>query len=133
MGRDTYGFAPLNLLVVVLVLRAGVIVAVVGTLAETGRAGGGWQKASAAQAKNRGGLSVLPPGAGAVIDGGHAAALPRPWREGRSRRGRKKASVTEGYACDNAQCPYYGITDPAIHALVADPMVTMGNTNLSRT
>ena len=32
----------------------------------------------------------------------------------------EERSATEGYACDNAQCVYYGITDQAIHALVAD-------------
>jgi hypothetical protein len=57
---------------------------------------------------------------GAITNEGKVAVPPRPWREERSRRGRKKASVTEGYACDNTQCRNYGITDPAIHALVAD-------------
>src|SRR5262249_14156561 len=27
---------------------------------------------------------------------------------------------TEGYACPNQQCPYFGITDAQIHALVGD-------------
>jgi hypothetical protein len=57
---------------------------------------------------------------GAIVDEGKAAVPPRPWREARSRRGRKKESVTEGYACDSVGCLYYGITDSAIHALVAD-------------
>ena len=46
--------------------------------------------------------------------------MPQPWREGQSLRGRKKASRTRGFACDNRACVYYGITGPTIHALVAD-------------
>ena len=57
---------------------------------------------------------------GATVGEGTAAVAPRPWREVRSRRGRKKGSETAGYACDHALCAYYGITDPTIHALVAD-------------
>jgi len=44
----------------------------------------------------------------------------RPWREGRSRRGAPRRSATEGYACHTPGCPYAGITDSQIHALVAD-------------
>ena len=57
---------------------------------------------------------------GEVVNEGAPRVVPQPWREGRSRRGRKKASVTEGYACDNPHCKYYGITNETIHALVAD-------------
>jgi len=42
----------------------------------------------------------------------------RPWREVKSSRGRPKRRVTAGYACDNEQCEYCGITDATIHALV---------------
>jgi bacterioferritin-associated ferredoxin len=52
---------------------------------------------------------------GAYVDEGDQAILPRSWREGRSRRGRKKEIATAGYAC---VC--YGIMDQAIYALVAD-------------
>jgi transposase-like protein len=48
-----------------------------------------------------------------------AGGTPRPWCEVRSRRGSKKHSDTEGYACDNAACGYYGITDARVHALIA--------------
>jgi len=44
----------------------------------------------------------------------------RPWREGRSRRGAPRRIATEGYACHTPGCPYAGITDSQIHALVAD-------------
>ncbi len=44
----------------------------------------------------------------------------RPWREGRSRRGAPRRIATEGYACRTPGCPYAGITDGQIHALVAD-------------
>lgn len=50
----------------------------------------------------------------------HPSLLPAPWRSTRSRRGRKKASRTEGFACHNPTCPYYGITDQTRHALVFD-------------
>src|SRR5229473_3132646 len=44
----------------------------------------------------------------------------RPWREVKSRRGAPKRIHTEGFACPNHQCPYFGITDAHIHALVGD-------------
>jgi IS1 family transposase/transposase-like protein len=43
-----------------------------------------------------------------------------PWRQGPSRRGAPRRISTEGYACRQPACPYYGITDRDIHALVAD-------------
>jgi hypothetical protein len=44
----------------------------------------------------------------------------RPWREVKSRRGAPKRVNTDGFACPNHQCPYSGITDAHIHALVGD-------------
>jgi IS1 family transposase/transposase-like protein len=44
----------------------------------------------------------------------------RPWREVKSRRGAPKRIDTEGFACPNPQCLYFGITDANIHALVGD-------------
>jgi len=44
----------------------------------------------------------------------------RPWSEVKSRRGAPKRIQTEGFACPNQQCPYFGITDAHIHALVGD-------------
>lgn len=44
----------------------------------------------------------------------------RPWCEVKSRRGAPKRVNTEGFACPNQQCPYAGITDTHIHALVGD-------------
>jgi hypothetical protein len=53
---------------------------------------------------------------------GPAPASPpvRPWREVKSRRGAPKRVNTESFACPNQQCPYSGITDAHIHALVGD-------------
>ena len=49
------------------------------------------------------------------------APLPvRPWREMKSRRGAPKRIPTAGFACPNHQCPYFGITDVRVHALVGD-------------
>jgi IS1 family transposase len=120
MGSDAYGFAPLNLLLVVLVF--GLVLLLPGSLS--------WRKAAVEKSTAKASRLLKPKtGAdcpicqgeqGAHIDEGSAAVLPRPWREGRSARGRKKASETRGYACDNRACVYYGVTDPAIHALVAD-------------
>src|SRR5579864_2204854 len=44
----------------------------------------------------------------------------RPWREVKSRRGAPKRVNTEGFACPNQKCLYFGITDDQIHALVGD-------------
>jgi hypothetical protein len=38
----------------------------------------------------------------------------------KSRRGTPKRIKTEGFACPNPQCAYYGITEAQIHALVGD-------------
>ena len=51
---------------------------------------------------------------------GPAPAPVRPWCEVKSRRGAPKRIDTEGYACPNQQCAYFGITDAHIHALVGD-------------
>jgi hypothetical protein len=47
-------------------------------------------------------------------------AAVRPWREERSRRGAPRRIATAGYACRRPACLYEGITDAAVHALVAD-------------
>ncbi len=44
----------------------------------------------------------------------------RPWCEVKSRRGAPKRVNTEDFACPNPKCPYFGITDAQIHALVGD-------------
>ena len=41
-----------------------------------------------------------------------------PWDEVKSKRGRKKKYVTQGYACLNLDSEYFGHTDERIHALV---------------
>src|SRR6266567_8169094 len=51
---------------------------------------------------------------------GPAPAPVRPWREVKSRRGAPKHIPTEGFACPNQQCLYFGITDAHRHALVGD-------------
>jgi transposase-like protein/IS1 family transposase len=49
------------------------------------------------------------------------APLPvRPWCEVKSRRGAPKRVNTQDFACPNRTCPYFGITDAHIHALVGD-------------
>jgi hypothetical protein len=40
------------------------------------------------------------------------------WSEVKSQRGRKKTRSTQGYACPNQDCIYFGIGDERIHALV---------------
>jgi IS1 family transposase len=42
----------------------------------------------------------------------------KPWGEVKSKRGRKKKYATQGYACLNPACAYFGHTDERIHALV---------------
>jgi IS1 family transposase/transposase-like protein len=51
---------------------------------------------------------------------GPASAPVRPWCEVKSRRGAPKRIDTEGFACPNPQCQYFGNTDAHIHALVGD-------------
>jgi len=38
----------------------------------------------------------------------------------KSRRGAPKRVNTQGFACPNRKCLYFGITDASIHALVGD-------------
>ena len=51
---------------------------------------------------------------------GPAPASVRPWCEVKSRRGAPKRIDTQGYACPNQLCRYFGITDAHRHALVGD-------------
>ncbi len=44
----------------------------------------------------------------------------RPWSEVKSRRGAPNRIDTQGYACPNHHCQYFGMTEAAIHALVGD-------------
>jgi transposase-like protein len=54
------------------------------------------------------------------MGGGPAFVPVRPWPEVKSRRGAPKRIDTEGFACPNQQCSYFGITNAHIHALVGD-------------
>ena len=56
------------------------------------------------------GANVYPDGAQCVI----------PYSQLKSKRGRPKKSVTEGFACHDPQCPYRYITSSQIHAMVED-------------
>jgi IS1 family transposase len=51
---------------------------------------------------------------------GGGPAPVRPWREVKSRRGAPKRIDTQGYACPNQLCRYFGITDAHRHALVGE-------------
>jgi hypothetical protein len=51
---------------------------------------------------------------------GPAPGPVRPWSEVKSRRGALKRIDTEGFACPNRQCVYFGNTDASFHALVGD-------------
>ncbi len=55
-----------------------------------------------------------------ALAAGPEPAPVRPWREVKSHRGVPKRVNTEGDACPNPQCPYFGITEAQIHALVGD-------------
>jgi len=58
---------------------------------------------------------------GTLSSGGGPAPGPvRPWREVKSRRGAPKRIPTDGFACPNPQCAYFGISDVRVHALVGD-------------
>jgi len=56
----------------------------------------------------------------ALSAGRQAPTAVRPWREGKSRRGASKRIDTEGFACPNQECTYFGNTDAHVHALVGD-------------
>ncbi|HEX6480009.1 MAG TPA: hypothetical protein VF043_14295 [Ktedonobacteraceae bacterium] len=59
---------------------------------------------------------VSPPSSG----GGPAPQPVRPWCEVKSRRGAPKRIDTQGFACPNRACLYFGNTDAHMHALVGD-------------
>jgi IS1 family transposase/transposase-like protein len=58
--------------------------------------------------------------ASASSGGGPGPAPVRPWREMKSRRGAPKRINTEGFACPNPKCSYFGNTVAREHALVGD-------------
>jgi hypothetical protein len=45
---------------------------------------------------------------------GHGQRHPRAWHEVRSKSGRRKRIDTRGYACQNPECEYRRVTDPAL-------------------
>jgi len=47
-------------------------------------------------------------------------SVPTAWKANKSYRGRRKQACSEGYACPNAQCMYYQVTDHQRHALVSN-------------
>src|SRR5918998_3455787 len=57
---------------------------------------------------------------GSLLQAAPVPPPPRPWRELKSRRGAPRRIITDGFACPNAACAYYRVTDAAIHALVGD-------------
>jgi hypothetical protein len=52
--------------------------------------------------------------------GGPVSVPVCPWSKVKSRRGAPKRIDTEGFACPNRTCLYFGITDAHVHALVGD-------------
>ncbi len=56
----------------------------------------------------------------ALLSGGASASSYAPWRELKCRRGAPKRVNTDGFACPNQQCAYFGIKEAHIHALVGD-------------
>ncbi len=50
----------------------------------------------------------------------HKQRVVEPWAKQKSKHGRPKVIATDGYGCPNPRCPYYGITDAQVHALVGD-------------
>src|SRR5205807_1704724 len=47
-------------------------------------------------------------------------AAPLAYGQWKSNGGRKKTIRSEGYACLCPDCPYFGVTAEAVHALVSD-------------
>jgi IS1 family transposase len=59
--------------------------------------------------------------ASTASSGAGPAPLPvRPWCEVKSRRGAPKRVNTDGFACPNRTCLYFGVAESHIHALVGD-------------
>ena len=52
----------------------------------------------------------------ASSSGGPTPLPVRPWSEVKSRRGSPKRINTEGFACPNPKCTYFGNTDARVHA-----------------
>ena len=44
----------------------------------------------------------------------------KPWSQVKSTRGRKKQIKTQGFACPNVNCAYFGIRDATLHTLVGN-------------
>ncbi len=98
MGDSTYGLALLNLLVVFLVFKLMLLL----PWSELWRKLAVWEvppkEPRSLKPKTGADCPLCRMEQGAHRHEGSVAVLPRPWREGRSPRGRKKASVSRGYA-----------------------------------
>jgi hypothetical protein len=65
-------------------------------------------------------LSSLLPRLHSLVKCGASASACTPLARGQNRRGAPRRVNTDGFACPNHQCLYFGITDAHIHALVGD-------------
>jgi IS1 family transposase len=75
------------------------------------------------EAKKRKGLPLLPERTGwgqKQCRGGSLFPRNNPLERDKGKGGRPKCSNTEGHACLEPDCYYYGLTDQTIHALVAN-------------
>ena len=120
MGGNTVGLAPLNLLVFVLVFGLVLLFPWPELRGKPAAREPTAKRPRLLKPKTGADCPFCQAGPTTDVNEGRATVGPRPWRDVRSPRGRQKASHTRGFACDNPACVYYGITDPALHALVAD-------------
>jgi hypothetical protein len=54
------------------------------------------------------------------VKGASEESTVKPWHELKSQRGRPKQIRTEGFACTNKSCDYFGVKEAHLHALVGD-------------
>jgi hypothetical protein len=116
MGTAAFGFAPLNLLVLVLLFGLALLIDWPLPWRKSVPVKGAAKVPRPLKSKTGEDCPYCQAAPGSHID--EEPQRQQPWREGRSRRGRKKEIPTQGYACNQPKCRYYHTMDAQVHALI---------------
>ena len=119
MGTSTFGYAPLDLLVLVALFGLVLLIDWPTPWRKTVPVKGAAKVSRPLKPKTGDDCASCQAAPGSHIDEEpHGAAAPGPWHAGRSPRGAKKKIPTQGYACNQRKCRYYHNMNEQEHALI---------------
>jgi hypothetical protein len=119
MGMSTFGFAPLNLLVLVALFGLVLLIDWPTPWRKTVPVKGATKVSRPLKAKTGEDCPYCQTASGSYInEEPQEQQASRPWHEGRSSRWPEKKIPTQGYACNQRKCRYYHNMNEQEHALI---------------